>query len=89
MLVCTKAIILSTVRIATHTNMTVVSKSNNIIFTLKIYQTTNLMKTFIYETCSHEHGAKLLIVHGHSNFLTHFLQQLPHYLIYVKMQAAT
>ena len=29
------------------TNMIVVSKSNNIIFTLKIYQTTNLMKTFI------------------------------------------
>ena len=73
MLVCTKAIILRIVKTMTPTNMMVVSKSNNIIFTLKIYQTTNLMKTFIYETCSHEHGAKLGIVREHTNSFRIFL----------------
>ncbi len=33
----------------TPTNIAIVSKSNNIIFNLKIYQTTNLMKTY-YES---------------------------------------
>ena len=64
--------------------MTVVSKSNNINLYLKIYQTTNLMKTFIYETCSHEHGAKLLIVREHTNSSPVFLSHRAHYLIYVK-----
>ena len=86
MLVWTKAIILRIVIIATPTNMIVVSKSNNIIFTLKIYQTTNLMKTFILWKCSPEHDAKLQIVCEHTNSFPLFLSHRPHYLIYVKMQ---
>lgn len=58
MLVCCKAIMLRAVTIVTPTNIAIVSKSNNIIFNLKIYQTTNLMKTY-YEKHSLEYIAKI------------------------------
>ncbi len=39
----------------TPANIAVVSKSINIIFNLKIYQTTNLMKTYYENTFSRMH----------------------------------
>lgn len=55
---------------ATPTNRTVVSVSNNIIFTLKIYQTTNLMKLQMY---SLEHVAKVAIAAESANISAAFL----------------
>ena len=55
MLFLIKTIMLKVVIKATNPNISIFSKSNNIIFTLN-YQTTNLMK----KHCSHEHGAKIV-----------------------------
>ena len=73
---------LRAVTIVTPTNIAIVSKSNNIIFNLKIYQTTNLMKTY-YEKHSLEYDAKVRCFFISCNICTEIFCKYSTKLIFV------
>ena len=75
---------LSAVTIVTPTNIAIVSKSNNIIFNLKIYQTTNLMKTY-YEKHSLEYNAKLRCFFKSCNTCTEKICKISTKLMFVNV----
>ena len=79
---CCKAIMLRAVTIVTPTNIAIVTKSNNIIFNLKIYQTTNLMKTY-YEKHSLEYDAKVRCFFISCNICTEIFCKYSTKLIFV------
>ncbi|EKY00005.1 hypothetical protein HMPREF9151_01405 [Hoylesella saccharolytica F0055] len=67
----------------TPANIAVVSKSINIIFNLKIYQTTNLMKTYYENTFSRMHLQRYNNLKCYATLFASFLYIQRDYLIYV------